>query len=220
VPDIPHIFIGFDLSLTCTGVVVLAADFASSKDPAKILYEEAWIPPKKNSKQIVGMPRLAWYDEKMQGLLNGLRADYPKDHLHFGIENYGFSETRADIGELGGMVKYMLFKEYGIDSIHLLTPSNIKKFVTGKGNGPKSMMVAFVYKTYTRPNGEPVDYSVFGEPGEDMADAYSVARMAASHWLWKQGLFTPKAKELEALDIKPKVKVKKRRAHSHEVEEV
>jgi Holliday junction resolvasome RuvABC endonuclease subunit len=92
------------------------------------------------------------------------------DHklLDVAMEGYAFGSQMANmLGELGGMVKLTLL-DFGIHPM-IVPPTNLKKFVTGKGNGvPKSQMLLFVYKKW----GE-----TFTD--DNAADSYSLARLVS-----------------------------------------
>ena len=82
------------------------------------------------------------------------------------IEGYGFSSQRGhSLGELGGVVKVMLKENYPNTPILLVPPTVLKKFITGKGNGDKSLMLLHIYKKYN------VEFSNHNE-----ADAFALAK--------------------------------------------
>ena len=76
------------------------------------------------------------------------------------------------LGELGGMVKLTLL-DFGIYPL-IVPPTNLKKYVTGKGNGiSKSQMLLQVYKKW---DAEFTD--------DNAADSYALARLVSgSHEL-------------------------------------
>lgn len=84
------------------------------------------------------------------------------------MEGYAFGSQMANmLGELGGMVKLTLL-DFGIYPL-IVPPTNLKKFVTGKGNGvPKSQMLLYVYKKW---GVELTD--------DNAADSYSLARLVS-----------------------------------------
>jgi crossover junction endodeoxyribonuclease RuvC len=182
--------VGFDLSLTCTGISIMDRNFV-------LLYANTMIPPESAG---VGVSRLQWYWEQMNGLLAKIYNAGGKDDCLIGIENYGFSEASPWTGELGGMVKMLMVSAFGVLNLTLIPPTSLKLFATGKGNSPKSVVMTHVLKRFG------ADFSNYGKPGEDMADAYAVARFTLSYWLWTQKLYTPLAYELKAFTPKPKKK--------------
>jgi hypothetical protein len=84
------------------------------------------------------------------------------------MEGYAFGSQMANmLGELGGMVKLTLL-DFGIYPL-IVPPTNLKKYVTGKGNGvPKSQMLLYVYKKWG------VEFT-----DDNAADSYSLARLVA-----------------------------------------
>jgi Holliday junction resolvasome RuvABC endonuclease subunit len=89
------------------------------------------------------------------------------------MEGYAFGSQMANmLGELGGMVKLTLL-DFGVYPL-IVPPTNLKKYVTGKGNGvPKSQMLLYVYKKWG------VEFT-----DDNAADSYSLARLVSgSHIL-------------------------------------
>ena len=84
------------------------------------------------------------------------------------MEGYAFGSQMANmLGELGGMVKLTLL-DFGIYPL-IVPPTNLKKYVTGKGNGvPKSQMLLYVYKKW----GE-----TFSD--DNAADSYALAKLVS-----------------------------------------
>lgn len=100
---------------------------------------------------------------------NALLFKYKFDYA--AIEDYAYgakSNSVFQIGGLGEMLRLMLYRadipyrEY--------EPSKIKKYATGSGNAEKSAMVLEAFK-----NG--FDVSPYGKSGEDLADAFWIAKM-------------------------------------------
>jgi len=88
------------------------------------------------------------------------------------LEDYAYAATGRvfNIGENTGILKYRLRNKA---NIVLVTPTEVKKFATGKGNAKKSnMLEAFINKTYVDPR-EILDYH--GEnPISDIVDSYFI----------------------------------------------
>lgn len=84
------------------------------------------------------------------------------------MEGYAFGSQMANmLGELGGMVKLTLL-DFGVYPL-IVPPTNLKKYVTGKGNGvPKSQMLLYVYKKWG------VEFT-----DDNAADSYALARLVA-----------------------------------------
>jgi crossover junction endodeoxyribonuclease RuvC len=70
------------------------------------------------------------------------------DQCEIYIENYGFGSKGQVVyqGELGGIIKYNLWKRN--IKYHLVPPSVAKKFLTGKGNCDKSLILKELLKKY------------------------------------------------------------------------
>jgi Holliday junction resolvasome RuvABC endonuclease subunit len=88
--------------------------------------------------------------------------------LDVAMEGYAFSSQMANmLGELGGMVK-MTLRDFGIYPL-IVPPTNLKKYVTGKGNGiPKSQIMLYAYKKW---GVELAD--------DNAADSYGLAHLVA-----------------------------------------
>lgn len=93
------------------------------------------------------------------------------------LEGYAMGMKNShhySIGEGGGATKLSLVMNYGADEKiaypTIVSPNSLKKFVTGKGVGKKNEMLLAVYRKWG------VDFG--GQ--DDMADAYSLARVGAA----------------------------------------
>ena len=115
------------------------------------------------------------FSSNMRGIkrLEDIRAHLIKSIEPFKIqdvamEGYAFGSQMANmLGELGGMVKLTLldFNLYPL----IVPPTNLKKYVTGKGTGvPKSQMLLHVYKKWN------VDIT-----DDNAADSYSLAKLVS-----------------------------------------
>jgi crossover junction endodeoxyribonuclease RuvC len=69
------------------------------------------------------------------------------------------------IGELGGVIKLLLYDNSIL--FGLVQPTVLKKFVTGKGNSKKELMLLNVYKKFG-----------FDTDNNNIADAYALGRFA------------------------------------------
>lgn len=73
-----------------------------------------------------------------------------QDHCitHACIEGYAYSAIGriVNLGELGGVIRLLLYDE-GIPFV-VVPPTVIKKFITGKGNAKKELMLLQVYKKF------------------------------------------------------------------------
>lgn len=99
------------------------------------------------------------------------------DVAHICIEGYanGAKFGREQAGELGAIVKLAVYDYFDrFDDDHgdlryptIVTPSSLKKFVTGNGAAKKNNMLLAVFKKWG-----------FETSDDNLADAYSLARVA------------------------------------------
>jgi hypothetical protein len=84
------------------------------------------------------------------------------------IEGYahGSAFEREHMGELGGYLKLLLWQA-GVPYL-IVPPGVLKKYVTGKGNAAKAIMLKEVYRRWG-----------YDTESDDQADAYGLARFAA-----------------------------------------
>jgi crossover junction endodeoxyribonuclease RuvC len=143
---------GLDLSLSSTGVVVLESDTWG------ILHVETI----KSKPQEDETARIVMLGGK---ILQATQRFLP--HLTV-IEGpaFGMKNTNCiwQLGELAGIVKqYLYLHEF---KVLIVPPTTLKKFITGKGNAKKDMMMLAVYKKYG------VEFA-----DDNQCDAYALARM-------------------------------------------
>lgn len=147
---------GLDLSTTSTGLIVLQS--YSSGPVTKSLEAEVLI--KSNPGEGGSLKRA---ERISDGVLETVQTFAPDFTV---IEGYSHSSkwSQAVTVELGTVVRLML----NACAVHwvVVPPSSLKKFVTGKGNSPKSVMIAEVYKRWG-----------YETSSDDMADAYGLACM-------------------------------------------
>jgi len=121
--------VGIDASLTSTGV---CACYAENE------YETIALKTKLKSTE-----RLIFLRNELEVICS--YADYVF------IEGYSFgSKGNAlyQIGELGGVIRVRLH-EMGINLL-VVSPTQLKQFITERGNAPKELMAAWVQKRYGR----------------------------------------------------------------------
>lgn len=128
----PDVVVGLDLSLTHTG-------WATVGDAERV-DESGALKPK-----LMGVERLAWYEQQVKELVW-----FHKPRLAV-IENYAYGipsmkSQSHSIGELGGVVRVVLYK-CGVPFI-AVSPTTLKKFVTGRGNAEKSDVKLWCLKNW------------------------------------------------------------------------
>ena len=139
--------LGIDASLSGTGIVVI-----DSK--GTILYQEN-----------LGT-KLKSYERLDYILWKVLDACTDYDIKYTAIEGYAFlgSGRITDLAELGGIIKFFLWlKNYPLD---IYPPGMIKKFITGKGNVKKDLMLLKVYKKFG------IEFN-----DDNLCDAYCIAKL-------------------------------------------
>ncbi len=115
-----------------------------------------------------GMERLFY----IEGDIGALLVAYHPDLIV--IEGYSYASTHQahQAGELGGILRRLFFREC-IPWVEVAPPT-LKKFVTGKGNADKNLVMLNVYKRWGVETGS-----------DDEADAYGLAK--AGQYLLKGG---------------------------------
>lgn len=139
--------LGIDASLTGTGIVVI-------NNTGSILYQENL------GTKLKSFERLNYILRKV------LTACSTYDIKYTAIEGYAFlgSGRMTDLAELGGIIKFFLWSQkYPLD---IYPPSAIKKFITGKGNVKKDLMLLKVYKKFG------IEFN-----DDNLCDAYCIAKL-------------------------------------------
>ena len=175
-------YCGLDLSLTGTGIVILNHD-------GSLVHHDVL----KN--KFMGIPRLHFLKTSIINLMNFYR---PKVIC---IENYSMGSRAGQafsIGELGGVIKLGLFN---MDlTYNLVAPTQLKKFITGKGQCEKSMIILKVFKQW---GWEP--------PDDNQADAYGLAQIARALKVRPIKLLAPQKEVIKVLINPPEPKKKKKK---------
>ncbi len=147
-----NIFVGIDLSLTGTGLV--------------ILYENGDIIEQKlistKSSEIIEK-RLLKIQEEISFIseINRLQNVY--------IEGLSFGSKGQSILELGALHYFIRIFLYQKNiNYKAISPGSLKKFVTGKGNAKKNLMLMKVYKKWN------IEFE-----DDNLCDAFSLAKMAS-----------------------------------------
>lgn len=153
------LFLGIDPSITNTGVVLLDAD-------GKLL---GCADGSEYTKGIKGFDRYIAQAEGVARFVQSLCK--AKCTIICGYEGYSYnSPHRAfDLAEYGGILKQVLRKHLGIDTIYLIPPTLNKNFATGHGTASKELMQQAAAD-------ECADLS---DTSNDICDAYFLAMFAA-----------------------------------------
>lgn len=161
---------GLDLSLTGTGIVVI--DKAGEVVLSRTI-----------SSKLRDMERLAHIRAEIASILSGASP------IMTCIEGYSMGSRAgqlASIGELGGVVKLLLYRNGFRYTI--VAPTQLKKFVTGKGNSMKDEIMMNVYKRW---GWEAKD--------NNQADAYGLGRIALALEGEDENLIAPQKEVITAL---------------------
>jgi len=109
--------------------------------------------------------------ERYEHIVNTILSGIPDCTTLIAIEDYYVPQSKAQFGAainlvaLGTLVRKALYDK-GLPFI-IIAPSQIKKFVTGKGNAQKSLILREVFKRWQ------IDAA-----DDNQADAFSLAKMA------------------------------------------
>ena len=144
-------FFGLDFAFAKNGFVIL-------DERGRILQQELIVTSPKYSDE----ERLIQIEEKIYECIE------PDDkHLVY-LEGLSFGSKGQSVSQLGAVhyiTRIYLYKNNV--PYKIIPPTELKKFVTGKGNAKKDLMLLNVYKKWG------VEFA-----DDNLADAYSLARMA------------------------------------------
>lgn len=147
--------LGLDLSATASGIVLLQ----ETKTPHPKLLFATEIKPKAG---IIGMERVQLIALSVMEIIHEHKPS------KIVVEGYSLnmknSSSVVPLVEIGGVVRLMLF----LDGFTWLDPraTELKKFVTGKGNAPKEVIMMAVLKRWG-----------YESPTNNIADGYGLACM-------------------------------------------
>jgi len=107
--------------------------------------------------------------------------------LHVALEGYAFGAKGRvfDIAESTGILKFKMFEEK--TKWFSVTPTEIKKFATGKGNASKDMMYeVFSEETSTNIADDLSPGIKLGNPVTDIVDSYYLCKYCVDHSFHKK----------------------------------
>lgn len=132
-----------------------------------------------------------------------LTAEFARYHLRGDVVRvclegyaYGARFQREALGELGGVTRLALARTIGAERVTIVPPTALKKFVSGKGQAPKDVMLL---KTHLKWG---VEFD-----SNNLADAYGLARIAEA--LETGGRHAYEREVLDALTAAPTPKKKR-----------
>jgi crossover junction endodeoxyribonuclease RuvC len=128
--------IGLDISLTGTGVAVYSSSTRS-------IYTVC----------IRTKPQKDWYG-RIKTILSAVLKEVQGSGEEYEpilvcVEGFAFGARGKvfEIAELSGVIKYHLTQVYDCNLVQI-PPTSVKKYITGKGNANKDVMLKEVYKVY------------------------------------------------------------------------
>jgi crossover junction endodeoxyribonuclease RuvC len=172
----PKIIMGIDPSLTGTAVCALDSDSENIIDLVTF----------KVPKDTAGIARLNWLSKALN---SKLKAHSPSEIF---IEGYSFmSKGRSvfNLGELGGIFRLVLARKWG--GYYEIPPTSLKKFITGKGNAKKQILLEQTYRKWGLGSETLKD--------DNQVDAFGLAKFGVAFLKWDQGNNNFAKYEVEAL---------------------
>jgi len=150
-----RLFVGVDPSFNSTGIVILDQDgeIVEQKNFSLAKYDEIEEKLIKFEEKIAFIPSIV--------RLGGVYIEGPA-YMAKG-------QYVLQMGALHFLLRLFLYKREVFYKV--IAPGTLKKFVTGKGNAKKDLMLLKVYKKWG------VEFEV-----DDLADAYGLARMALEEY--------------------------------------
>jgi crossover junction endodeoxyribonuclease RuvC len=152
VREVEPTYVGIDASLTCTGFVAITGDLVTT---------EQIKPPS----DLGECERIQWMRDE---ILSRVLQLQPRA---VGIEGFAFAQANRahQLGGLGYVLRIAMI-ERGVKLYSVPIGVN-KKFVTGKGNSPKAVMILNVFKKWG-----------FETASDDIADGYGVTRCIEAYF--------------------------------------
>lgn len=190
----PDYILGLDMSLEHTGWSMVNLGTG-------LLRSGVWEPNPNKSKKVVqqlGMRRLIWLRDRAVNLARYGSEDgtvpadptgEPYNHrlkTLVLIEGYAFGAKGSagiSLGELGGIIRLSLY-ESAIPYIEI-PPTQLKKFITGKGGAVKDIVLKEVFKRYG-----------FDTDDNNVADAYSLMQLGRAITNTQEGALLAHQKEV------------------------
>ena len=131
------IFIGLDLSLTASGVCILGDENGT---PSVVMGKEIKTKPDQFPHLLA---RCDYISDEVMKIVKGVNSDFIIMEDFFTGQQPG---TVISLACVGTLVRYKLMKSgYNFFTV---APTQLKKFVTGKGVGRKDVMIKYVFQRF------------------------------------------------------------------------
>lgn len=177
--------LGIDYSVTCPA---LCLTNGSS--------HRWWVNYKLHGKPYKDLPSVCWTPSTTEGEVTRFlelaewvsRVVRETSPAHIILEDYAFSRAGrlTQLGENGGILKAELFRHHAAIPLHVVAPTAMKKFATGKGIATKDIVWdAFIkrephaaeWAKICHPKSDKIT-----SPVSDIADAYFLAHYGYTQW--------------------------------------
>lgn len=161
-------FVGLDLSLTGTGLTVLEYEakesiYGSKHEPILKLYKSKLVETKPTT-LMEQRYLIIWNEISFIEKIRYCGGIY--------IEGLSYASTGSKFAELAGLHYFIRTKLIESNqNFDIIPPTTLKKYVTGKGNSNKNIMIKEIYKKWN------VDFN-----DDNLADSYALARMSFEKW--------------------------------------
>jgi crossover junction endodeoxyribonuclease RuvC len=172
----PLILASIDPSLTGTAICILDA---GTNDIIEIL-------TLKVPKGVMGIARLNWLCKAVSSVL---KKHNPTEVFIEGYSYMSKGRSIVDLGELGGLYRMILARRWA--GYYEIPPTSLKKFITGKGNAKKQILLEQTFRKWGLGSEILTD--------DNQVDAYGLARFGAAFLKWNQGNDNFTHYEIEAL---------------------
>lgn len=146
-----NIYVGIDPSLTSTGLVIL-------NENNDILLQK-----------LISRDNKYSIEDRILLIVSDILNELPKyytERVLVNIEGLSFSSKGQTLCELSGLQYYLRIELNKLDIKYIITPPTVlKKFITGKGNSKKNLMLLYCYKKFG------IEFT-----DDNLCDAYSLSR--------------------------------------------
>ncbi len=153
-------FLGLDVALANSGLCLLNKD-------SEIIISEVL----KTKKDDIIEERIKQICEFVHNIILG----YSIQSIY--LEGLSYGSTGQSFSEMCGVhycLRCMIYEDFDLNKLSIITPSQLKKFITGKGNCKKDLILLNVYKKFG------IEFE-----NSDLADSYVLAKMSLSDYLEK-----------------------------------
>lgn len=160
-----------DLELTGLGPLWVGIDQSYSGFGLTRLEEQSW------DQDLLKFPSVGSDASRLKHIYDSLSVQFSLCEQNYSrvsmvMEGYAHNAKfgREKAGELGGVVKLAWYNIFGTDPM-IVSPTVLKKYVTGKGNATKQEMIAGVARKWQVPH----------IVNDNLADSFALAQYLKEH---------------------------------------